>query len=60
MYRERSVQNEEHVVFDCEKTEEIRCKYGINRDVYHCIGVMMDQHDAAQLVDFIDECMKMY
>ena len=57
---ERSVQNEEHVVFDCEKTEEIRCKYGINRDVYHCIGVMMDQHDAAQLVDFIDECMKMY
>ena len=57
---ERSVQDETHVVFGCEKTDGIRGRYGINRGVYNSIGEMMDRHDASQLVDFVDECMKMY
>ena len=55
---ERGVQDETHVVFDCERTEAIRTKYGVNRGVYGSIGEMMDQHDVYQLVNFVDECMK--
>ena len=57
---DRGVQDESHVVFDCEKTEEIRTKYGINRGVYSMISDLMEQHDTTQLVDFIEECMKQF
>ena len=57
---EGGVQDESHVVFDCEKTEEIRVKYGIDRGVYDDIGDLMNLHDVTQLVDFVDECMKKY
>ena len=55
---ERGVQDETHVVFDCERTETIRAKYGVNRGVYGSIGELMEQHDMDQLVNFVDECMK--
>ena len=57
---ERGVQDENHVVFDCEKTEEIRGKYGIDRGVYGNIGELMNHPDVTQLVDFVDECMRKY
>ena len=57
---ERGVQDEVHVLFDCERTEEIRVKYGVNRGMYSSIGELMDQHDTYQLVNFVDDCMKQF
>ena len=54
------IQDESHVVFDCVKTQEVREKYGINNQVYNTVGVMMDTHDCVELVDFVDECMKLF
>ena len=57
---ERGVQDEIHVLFDCARTEDIRDRYGINREAYRNIGDLMDQHDTLQLVDFVDECMNQF
>ena len=54
------IQDENHVVFDCVKTQEVREKYGINNQVYNTVGEMMDTHDCVELVDFVDECMKLF
>ena len=56
----RGVQDESHVVFKCNHTGPIREKYGINENVYENLSSMMCNHDPVQLVDFIDECMKVF
>ena len=55
------VQDEYHVVFDCGKTAGVRLRYGVN-DVVYGGGVsdLMENHDPCELVDFVDECMKMF
>ena len=56
----RGVQDENHVVFICEKTEAIREKYAISNVVYENLSDMIENHDAVLLVDFIDECRKQF
>ena len=52
------IQDESHVVFDCTKTEGVREKFVVSRQVYNNVGELMENHDCVKLVDFIDECMK--
>ena len=56
----QGVQDENHVVFICEKTEAIREKYAINNTIYENLSALMENHDVVLLVDFIDECMKQF
>ena len=56
----QGVQDESHVVFNCERTEAIREKYGVNNAIYENLSDLMENHDAVLLVDFIDECMKQF
>ena len=55
------MQDEYHVVFDCGKTADVRLRFGVN-DVVYGGGVsdLMENHDPCELVDFVDECMKMF
>ena len=48
-------------MFDCGKTAGVRLRYGVN-DVVYGGGVsdLMENHDPCELVDFVDECMKMF
>ena len=56
----KGVQDESHVVFKCDHTGPIREKYAISEDLYENLSVLMNDHDPVQLVDFIDECMKLF
>ena len=56
----QGVQDENHVVFVCQRTMAIREKYGISDGVYENLGNLMENHDALQLVNFIDDCMKQF
>ena len=57
---DQGVQDEHHVVFKCERTATIREKYAVNETRYGSLSDLMENHDAVQLVDFIDECMKQF
>ena len=51
------------VVFGCFwrfVSAAIREKYGVNEDLYENLSSLMNNHDPVQLVDFIDECMKLF
>ena len=48
------------MVFKCGHTDVIRGKYNIRDDTYENLGDLTDNHDAIQLVDFIDEVMKKF
>ena len=54
------MQDEYHVVFKCERTATIREKDAVNETRYGSLSDLMENHDAVQLVDFIDECMKQF
>ena len=56
----RGVQDESHAVFDCERTETIRDKYGINKGLHPTLSELMENHDLVQLVDFVHECMRQF
>ena len=56
----RGVQDEQHVVFKCERTDAIRQKYNINDDTYPNLSDLMDNHEVVQLVKFIGECMEKF
>ena len=56
----QGVQDESHVVFNCERTGAIRERFGISEDSYENLSDLMENHDVVQLVDFIDECMKQF
>ena len=51
------VQDEHHLVFTCQNTNDIRERFGINNEMYQGIGDLMDKHPLLEIVDFIDKCM---
>jgi hypothetical protein len=54
------VQDEDHVVFECNKTKDIRDKYDISRNNYKDIGELMKICDEHKLVIFIHEVMMIF
>ena len=50
------IQDENHIVFFCNKTNDLRGKYGVNGELYQRMGKLLDQHPLKELVDFIDSC----
>ena len=52
-----SVQDEKHVLFDCEKTNNVRTKYGINKELHPNISDLMKNCEPKKLVNFVEECM---
>ena len=52
-----AIQDEIHVLLDCVKTNRIREKYWIDRELYAGIGELMKNCEHQKLVNFIDECM---
>lgn len=54
------IQDETHVIFDCEKTQAIRERFMVNREIYRDIGELMNRYDYVNLVNFIDECMNKF
>ena len=48
--------DENHIVFFCNKTNDLREKYGVNGELYQSMGKLLDQHPLKELVDFIDSC----
>ena len=55
-----TVQDENHVLFDCEKTNRIREKYSINRELYGDIAELMGNCEYMKLINFVDECMDQF
>ena len=54
------VQDEDHVVFVCYKTNDLREKYRISRRVYKDVGELMEICDEVKLVNFIHEVMVIF
>ena len=54
------VENEAHVLFDCPKTEEIRVRYNVNREIYRDVAGLMDEMDDSELVSFVYKCMQVF
>ena len=52
-----TVQDENHVLLDCEKTSTIRMKYAINKEQYTSISDLMKNCEHMKLVNFVEECM---
>ena len=52
-----SVQDENHVLFDCEKTNNVRTKYAINKELHKNISDLMKNWEHKKLVNFVEECM---
>ena len=55
-----AVEDEEHVLLFCPKTDLARAKFNVSRDVYPNIGVLMDTLDIMVLVPFVDLCMNVF
>ena len=56
----QGVQDESHVVFECQRTAAIREKYRISDVTYENLGDLMENHDVPQLVNFIYDCLKQF
>ena len=54
------LQDEEHVLFDCRKTEEVRRMFGIDGEELRDVGVLMNTVDVKKLVSFVYNCMKFF
>ena len=54
------VEDEEHVLLLCPKTEFARQKFNVNRNVYPNIGVLMDELNVSVLIPFVDCAMNVY
>ena len=52
------VEDESHVLLDCPKTENVRVRCHVSRDVYPNIAVLMDTMDVKELIPFVYYCMK--
>ena len=52
-----SVQDENHVLFDCKKTNNVRTKYAINKELHKDISDLMKNCEHKKLVNFVEECM---
>ena len=50
------IQNEQHVLLSCPKTESERGKFGVDGSVN--VGDLMDGMEVVELVSFVHECMK--
>ena len=51
------VQDEQHVLFRCPKTENERRKVGLQDGAYNDIGALMGEMDVHDLVSFVHNCM---
>ena len=51
------MEDEEHVLLACPKTNFAREKFGIKNEDYSNLGVLMDSLDFRVLVLFVDCCM---
>ena len=49
---------EHQLVFTCQKTNDIRERFGINNEIYQGIGDVMDNYPLLAIVDFIDKSMR--
>ena len=54
------IQDEKHIVFFCNKTNDLREKYDVNGELYQSIGKLLDEHPLIEIVDFIDSCMSRF
>ena len=54
------LQDEDHVVFDYDKTNNIRDRYNICRRNYKDIGELMEVCDKQKLVNFIHDVMMIF
>ena len=52
------IQDEEHVLFHCSKTEEERRLFGVDGDVVRDMGVLMSTMEVHDLVSFVFNCME--
>ena len=52
-----AIQDEIHVLLNCVKTDGIREKYLINKELYNGIGELMKNCEHKKLVNFIEDCM---
>ena len=55
-----AVQDENHVLFDCLKTEGVRERHGISRERYTDVGQLMETFEYMKLINFVDDCMKLF
>ena len=55
-----SIEDEEHVLLQCLKTEFAREKFQINRNEYPSISVLMDTLELSVLVPFVDCCVRVF
>ena len=55
-----TVQDENHVLFNCNKTKEIRDKYEISRDHYENTAELMKKCEEIKLLNFIHEIMMIF
>ena len=56
--KQNKIENEYHVVFECEITKDLRQKYEIRN--YTNLAVLFKSHPMTSLVDFIYEVMKKF
>ena len=54
------IQDENHVLFDCIKTERIRVKYSVNKQIYEDMGKLMEECECIKLVNFVEDCMNLF
>ena len=54
------VENESHVLLDCPKTEEIRARCNVNREVYRDLAGLMKEMENGELVGFVYKCMQIF
>ena len=54
------IQVKTHIVFFCNKTNDLRKKYGVNGELYQSMGELLDQHPLKELVDFINSCLSRF
>ena len=56
--KRNKIENEEHVIFECQITEKLREKYNIQN--YVCLKELFTNHPVKSLVDFVYEVMKKF
>ena len=55
-----AVENEEHVLLECAKTEGVRQKFHIDTAAVDGIGALMNSVDVKVLIPFVDCCMQIF
>jgi hypothetical protein len=55
-----AVENEEHVLLECPKTESVREKFHIDTALVNDMGLLMDSVDVKVLIPFVDCCLRIF